>query len=263
MQSFTIAFTKMTGQPSTLLSTYIVINTCRKALTLYWPGLACSTSAINGEQDRPLPVSIQTFMTVLCGKDLFTMVFYVDQLAWHSKLNLDWFQPFTRRKNISIGAIYIAILNLPREDRYKLENVILLGIIPNLTKEPSDLEYFLRPLVEEPKTFYRPGIHLPRIDRVIRCALICITCDLPATRKVCGYVGHSAKLGCSRCLLDFGGGQKKDVSRGWSTTLWRKRTQRKHHEDVAELRALGLEKRAAKEKKLGVRYSPFLDLEYY
>ena len=42
-----------------------------------------STSAINGEQERPLPVSIQTFMTVLCGKDLFVMVFYVNKLAWH------------------------------------------------------------------------------------------------------------------------------------------------------------------------------------
>ena len=123
--------------------------------------------------------------------------------------------------------------------------------------------YRVYPLVEELKTFYRPGIHLPRIDRVIRCALICITCDLPATRKVCGYLGQSAKLGCSRCLLDFGGGQTKDIGCGWSTTLWRKRTQRKHREDVAELRALGLDKRAAKEKKMGVRYSPFLDLDYY
>ena len=145
------------------------------------------------------------------------MVFYVNKLAL--QLNLDWFQPFTRRNNVSIAAIYIAILNLPREERYKIENVILLGIIPNLTKEPSNLEYFLRPLVEELKTFYIPGIHFPRIDRVICCALICITYDLPATRKVCGYLGYSAKLGCSRCLLDFGGGQTKDVGRGCSTTL--------------------------------------------
>ena len=139
----------------------------------------------------------------------------------------------------------------------------MLGIIPNLTKEPSNLEYFLRSLVEELKTFDRPGIHLPRIDRVIHCALICITCDLPATRKVCGYLGHSAKLGCSRCLLDFGGGKTKDVGGGWCKTLWDKRTQRQHRAAVAELRAVDLEKRAAKELDLGVRYSPSLDLEYY
>ena len=202
-------------------------------------------------------------MTVLCGKDLFIMVFLREQTSLALQLNLDWFQLFPLRNNVSIGAIYIAILNLPQEKRYKIENVILLGIIPNLTKEPSNLKYFLQPLVEELKTFYRPGIHLPSLDRVIRCALICITCDLPATRKVCGYLGHLAKLGCSRCLLDFGGGQTKAVGRGWSTTLWGKRMQPQPREDVAKLRAVGLEKRAAMEKELGVRYSPFLDLKYY
>ena len=184
--------------------------------------------------------------------------FLREQTSLALQLNLDCFQPFTRRNNISVGAIYITILNLPREEMYKLENVILLGIIPNLTKEPSNLEYFVWPLVEELKPFYRPAI-----DRVIRCALICITCDLPATRKVCGYLGYSAKLGCSRCLLVFGGGQTKDVGGGWCKTLWGMRTQRQHRAAVAELRAVDLEKRATKEKDLGVRYSPFLDLEYY
>ena len=88
--------------------------------------------------------------------------FLREQTSLALQLNLDWFQPFTCRNNISIGAIYIAILNLPQEERYKIENVILLGIIPNLTKEPSNLEYFLRPLVEELKTRntsskFRPG----------------------------------------------------------------------------------------------------------
>ena len=54
-------------------------------------------------------------------------------VSWALQLNLDWFQPFTRRNNISGGVIYLSIFNLPCEDRYKLENVILLGILPNLT----------------------------------------------------------------------------------------------------------------------------------
>ena len=179
------------------------------------------------------------------------------------QLNLDWFQPFTRRNNISVGAIYLSILNLPREDRYKLENVILLGITPNLTKEPNTLEYLLWPLVEELKIFYKDGIHLPKTDRLIKCVLICVTCDLPATRKVCGFLGHSAKLGCSRCLLDFGGGQSKNAGKGFNKTLWPPRTQHQHRQDVAELHALEPRKRPAREKKLGVRYTPLLDLDYY
>lgn len=50
-------------------------------------------------------------------------------------LNLDWFQPFTHVK-YSVGALYMVILNLPREERYKLENIILVAVIPS-PKEPK------------------------------------------------------------------------------------------------------------------------------
>ena len=196
-------------------------------------------------------------------KRFVTNGFLRDETSLALQLNLDWFQPFTRRNNISVGAIYLSILNLPREDRYKLENVILLGIIPNLTHEPNTLEYLLRPLVEELKIFYKDGIHLPKTDRLIKCVLICVTCDLPATTKVCGFLGHSAKLGCSRCHLDFGGGQSKNVGKGFNKTCWRPRTQHQHRQDVAEVLALEPRKRPALEKKLGVRYTSLLDLDYY
>ena len=196
-------------------------------------------------------------------KRFVTNGFLREETSLALQLNLDWFQPFTRRNNISVGAIYLSILNLPREDRYKLENVILLGIIPNLTHEPNTLEYLLRPLVEELKIFYKDGIHLPKTDRLIKCVLICVTCDLPATRKVCGFLGHSAKLGCSRCLLDFGAGTTKNVGKGFNKKCWISRTQHQHRHDVAEVLALEPRKRPAKEKERGVRYTPLLDLEYY
>ena len=34
-------------------------------------------------------------------------------------------------------------------------------------------------------------------------ALICNMCDMPATRKVCGFAGHSACHGCAKCLKQF------------------------------------------------------------
>ena len=196
-------------------------------------------------------------------KRFVTNGFLRDATSLALQLNLDWFQLFTRRNNISVGPTYLFVLNLSREDRYKLENVILLGIIPNLTKEPNTLEYLLRPLVEELKIFYKDRIHLPKTDRLIKCVLICVTCDLPATRKVCGFLGHPAKLRCSRCLLDFGGGQSKNVGKGFNKTFWPPRTQHQHQQDVAELHALEPRKRPAREKKLGVRYTPLLDLDYY
>ena len=190
-------------------------------------------------------------------KRFVTNGFLRDETSLALQLNLDWFQPFTGWNNISVGAIYLSILNLPRDYRYKLENVILLGIISNLTKEPNTPEYLLWPLIEELKIFYKDGIHLPKTDRLIKCVLICVTCDLPATRKVCRFLSHSDKLGCSPCLLDFGGGK------GFNKTLWPPRTQQQHWQDVAELHDLEPRKRPAREKKLGVRYTPLLDLDYY
>lgn len=48
-------------------------------------------------------------------------------------LNVDWFQPF-KRTNYSVGALYIAIQNLPREERFLSENTILVGVIPGEPK---------------------------------------------------------------------------------------------------------------------------------
>lgn len=50
-------------------------------------------------------------------------------------INVDWFQPFKHGKDRSVGAIYLVLLNLPRQERYKWENIVA-GIIPELSKEP-------------------------------------------------------------------------------------------------------------------------------
>ena len=38
-----------------------------------------------------------------------------------------------------------------------------------------------------------------------KCVLLCVSCDLPAARKVCGFLSHSAALGCSKCKKKFPG----------------------------------------------------------
>lgn len=40
------------------------------------------------------------------------------------KLNLDWFNPF-KHVQYSVGVLYLVVENLPRADRYKLENIII------------------------------------------------------------------------------------------------------------------------------------------
>ena len=61
-------------------------------------------------------------------------------------LNVDWFQPY-KHTNHSCGVIYLVLMNLPREERFKPENVIMVGIIPG-PKEPKGISiHFLNLLL--------------------------------------------------------------------------------------------------------------------
>ena len=117
--------------------------------------------------------------------------------------NIDWFQPYERVKD-SVGVLYLCILNLPRHFRYKLENVVLVGIIPGPKEPKLTINSYLNPLVDDLKEFWTGvNLELPGQSIIVRVCLICVSCDIPACRKVCGFVGHSAKLGCSKCLCEF------------------------------------------------------------
>ena len=48
-------------------------------------------------------------------------------------LNLDWFQPYDNIMH-STGVLYAAIANLPRNIRFKRENMLIFGILP----EPNE-----------------------------------------------------------------------------------------------------------------------------
>ena len=65
-------------------------------------------------------------------------------------LNFDFFQPKKHRNDYSVGVLYLANLNLPRSMRFKWENIIVVGIIPGMDKEPGSLNEFLAPLVKDP-----------------------------------------------------------------------------------------------------------------
>ena len=56
-------------------------------------------------------------------------------------LNVDWFQPF-EHGIYSVGAVYLTLQNLPRNERYKTENIILIGIVPG-PREPKNDQFIL------------------------------------------------------------------------------------------------------------------------
>lgn len=183
-------------------------------------------------------------------------------------LNVDWFQPYTHTV-YSVGVIYLTIMNLPRTLRYKRENIIIIGIIPGPSEPAHDINSFLHPLIDE-LLHFRSGIklrvHAPSgyIEENVKCALLCISCDLPAGRKSCGFLSHSARLGCSRCLKEFPGGVGSQDYSGFDRQQWSPRTDKEHRLNVHKIKECKTitEQRKA-ESTLGCRYSVFLDLPYF
>ena len=70
---------------------------------------------------------------------------------------------------------------------------------------------------------------------MIRYLLLCVACDIPAGRKVCGFLGHMANLGCSKCYKRFSGSVgNKDYS-GFDRSTWNCRSGRQHRNDVEKI----------------------------
>ena len=154
-------------------------------------------------------------------------------------LNFDFFQPMKHHKDYSVGVFYLALLNLPRAERFKWENIIVLGIVPPLDREPKNLNQFLEPVVDELKALWkgvRLGSCLSRFALTFRAAVISISSNVPATRRICGFKGHLAILGCSRCLKKFPGGfgKKRDYS-GFDRNSWSPRTDEEHQHQATRI----------------------------
>ena len=184
------------------------------------------------------------------------------------QLNVDWFQPYTRRNDISVGVIYMVLLNLPLSVRFKKENMIIVGVIPSLSKEPSCLNNFLDPMVDELKRLWK-GVSMSTSKYPhgvqVRCAVVCFAADVPAARKLCGFMGHSAARGCSKCLKVFPGGfgEKTNYS-GFNKQLWPLRLYDCHVTAVRQINnCYSKTARAKKESELGWRYTSLMKLEYF
>jgi hypothetical protein len=183
-------------------------------------------------------------------------------------LNFDFFQPMKHRKDYSVGVFYLALLNLPRAQRFKWENIIVIGIVPSLDTEPANLNEFLQPAIEELKALWK-GVKLrsclSRFPLTFRAAVMSTSSDIPATRKLCGFKGHSAIYGCSRCMKQFPGefGEQRDYS-GFDRSLWKARTNEEHRRAANKIQNC---KTISGHVKLGkiagiAHYSILLELEY-
>ena len=126
----------------------------------------------------------------------------------------------------------------------------------------------MEPLVEELEDLWkgvRLCVNLRVIDSIIvRCALLCVACDLPAGRKLCGFLSHSAKLGCSKCLKQFPGVAGSVNYSGFDRACWPLRTDAVHRSRVRMVgQCITKAERNRLECQLGCQYSILLRLPYF
>src|SRR6266498_3629957 len=95
-----------------------------------------------------------------------------------------------------------ASINLPRNIRFKRENLLTLGLLPGPNEVSlHKINHYLVLIVDELE-FLWDGITLNRTyecqgGKYIHAALILVSCDVPATRKICGHI--LTLVSCHRC----------------------------------------------------------------
>lgn len=125
----------------------------------------------------------------------------IRRLALGLMLNVDWFQPF-KHVQYSVGVVYWTIVNLPRAERYLPGNVIITHILPTGKEKGVNMNNVLRASVQQLILLCRPGgVCFTTPDGQLRVAayLICVSCDQPAARKICGFVAVGGTTCCTRC----------------------------------------------------------------
>lgn len=145
--------------------------------------------------------------------------------------------------------------------------MILVGVIPGPHEPSLHINSYLEQFVHDLLKLWH-GIEMLTMEgtQTIRGAVLCNYSDIPATRKVGGFVGHGARKGCSRCLKFFpvsSFGDKPDYS-GFSLDSWPPRSIEEHKARAFEWKHGKTLSACHKiEQEYGARYTELLRLPYF
>ncbi|OAD79051.1 hypothetical protein PHYBLDRAFT_62186 [Phycomyces blakesleeanus NRRL 1555(-)] len=137
-------------------------------------------------------------------------------------------------------------------------------------KEAStdSMNHYLKPLVDELLEMYI-GVEMTDSQNrkiVVRAALMCVACDIPAARKTSGFTGHMSTCACHKCQRQFTTIKKTsklDYS-GFKYSNWVRRTKTMNLEHaVSWANALNNTERTRLEKENGTRWSELHRLSYF
>ncbi|CEL56160.1 hypothetical protein RSOLAG1IB_07613 [Rhizoctonia solani AG-1 IB] len=128
--------------------------------------------------------------------------FFQDKHEIALGLVTDGMCPFKRRKN-SCWPIILVNYNLPPDERFHIDNLICVGVIPG-PKCPADINSFLQPLIDELLELAR-GVAAVDVTTstlfALRAHLLTIFGDIPAITKILEFIGHNGCFPCRFCYI--------------------------------------------------------------
>ena len=181
-------------------------------------------------------------------------------------LGADSFHPLgslEAKQSMSATAIYMVLLNLPREERFKYKNMYLAGVIPGPSKPSlAQINHVLSLLVIELLEFWK-GVYYTRTykflgGRFSKGAMIPLVCDMLAARQVAGFGSVTSTFFCTFCLLTI-----QDIENLQKHT-WPERMLHNHLGCAREWKNCQTERDRVRLFQLhGVRWSALLELPYW
>ena len=129
-----------------------------------------------------------------------------------------------------------------RSERYNSENV---GVIPGPHEPSKTMNDYLKPLISELLELWQGVVmkYTSGANVMVRAALLCTACDIPASRKVSCFIGQNALHGCSKCFKAFPTakfGEKPNYT-AFDWTLWEPRSMQSHRQHEREYGCILLE----------------------
>lgn len=172
-------------------------------------------------------------------------------------------QPFPSGKQASVGSIVLFCLSLPIHLRYQAKYSFVAGVVPG-PNQPSvvQIESVLRPLISELKVLWSMGVWVKTSQypqgRLVKAALLAVTSDVPASKKIAGLGSQSASYLCTYCYIH------KNQLENLNISHFCRRTKDQHMQEALDWKSTPT--KSGKKKifeKTGVRWSELNALPYW
>ena len=177
---------------------------------------------------------------------------------------IDWFNPYGNKiggKVVSCGAIMLVCMNLPPEHRFRLGNMFFAGMTPPpYSPNVTAINELTEPIICQLLTFW-PGKVIPTFQHpngvLVGVAILPVLADLPALRKLCGYLSFSATYFCTWCRCRQSDLERLDLEN------WEPRTAAEVRSAATTWHSMDYAAREAQASSTGVRWSPLHLLPYW